>query len=97
MRADRRAFLLFWCGLFCGAWLSLSLAAMSAEPDTAKLDAAKPEAKPEAPLAYISVAGAPGDGETGARRGARQAIVCRGREDRHAFERTSIRWKASSR
>ena len=62
MRADRRAFLLF-CGLFCGAWLSLSLAAMSAEPDTAKLDAAKPDAKPAAPLAYISVAGAPGDGE----------------------------------
>jgi hypothetical protein len=30
---------------------------------TAKPDAAKPEAKPAAPLAYISVAGAPGDGE----------------------------------
>jgi hypothetical protein len=53
MRADLRAFL-----LFCGAWLVLSLAAMGAEPDSAK-----PGAKPEAPLAYISVAGAPGDGE----------------------------------
>jgi len=53
MRADLRAFL-----LFCGAWLVLSLAAMGAETD-----AAKPGAKPEAPLAYISVAGAPGDGE----------------------------------
>jgi hypothetical protein len=31
---------------------------MSAEPDSAK-----PEAKREAPLAYITVAGAPGDGE----------------------------------
>jgi len=57
MRADLRAFLKF-CVLFCGAWLALSCAAMSADPD-----AAKPDAKPEAPLAYISVAGAPGDGE----------------------------------
>ena len=30
---------------------------------SAETDAAKPDAKPEAPLAYISVAGAPGDGE----------------------------------
>lgn len=37
--------------------------AMGAETDAAKPNAAKPEAKPEAPLAYIAVAGAPGDGE----------------------------------
>ena len=30
---------------------------------SAETDAAKPEAKPAPPLAYISVAGAPGDGE----------------------------------
>jgi hypothetical protein len=53
-----RAFLLF-CAVFCCAWLAFSLAAMSAETGAAKPDAAKPEA----PLAYISVAGAPGDGE----------------------------------
>ncbi len=66
MRADLRALLLFcgaWLALFCGAWLALSCAAMGAETDAANPDAAKPEAKPEAPLAYISVAGAPGDGE----------------------------------
>ena len=52
MRAYLRAFL-----LFC-SWLALSLAAMGAEPNSAK-----PEGKQEAPLAYITVAGAPGDGE----------------------------------
>jgi hypothetical protein len=54
MRADLRAFL-----LICGACLALSCAAMGAEPDAAKPEAAKPAT----PLAYISVAGAPGDGE----------------------------------
>src|SRR5262245_15418447 len=57
MRADLRAFLEA-CFVFGCAWLALSCAAMSADPD-----AAKPDAKPEARLAYISIAGAPGDGE----------------------------------
>ena len=52
----------------------LSLNAMGAESEAAQEpEAAKPEAKPEAPLAYITVAGAPGDGETGAHRRARQS------------------------
>ena len=53
MRADLRAFL-----LGCGASLLLSFAAFGAEPETSKA-----EAKSEAPRAYITVAGAPGDGE----------------------------------
>jgi hypothetical protein len=53
MRADPRTFLLLY-----GAWLVFSFAALGAETD-----AAKPEARQQAPLAYISVAGAPGDGE----------------------------------
>jgi hypothetical protein len=53
MRADLRAFL-----LGCGASLLLSFAAFGAEPE-----ASKAEAKSEAPRAYITVAGAPGDGE----------------------------------
>jgi hypothetical protein len=53
MRVDVRAFL-----LVCGASLLLSFAALGAERE-----ATKPEAKPAAPLAYITVAGAPGDGE----------------------------------
>ena len=54
MRAIGRAFIIFSLAMALG----LGPSAMSAEPD-----AAKPQAKPEAPLAYISVAGAPGDGE----------------------------------
>jgi hypothetical protein len=42
----------------CLSTLASMPAVMSAEPDSAK-----PEAKQQAPLAYISVAGAPGDGE----------------------------------
>jgi hypothetical protein len=40
----------------CVSWLVLPALA-------AETDAAKPETKPEPPLAYIAVAGAPGDGE----------------------------------
>ena len=35
----------------------------AAKTEVAKTESAKPEAKQEAPLAYITVAGAPGDGE----------------------------------
>ena len=60
MRAIGRAFIIFSFAMALG----LGPVAMSAEPDAAKLDVAKPEApKPATPLAYISVAGAPGDGE----------------------------------
>jgi hypothetical protein len=64
MRAIGRAFIVFSFAMVVG----LGPAAMSAETDSAKPDAAKPPAaksaaKPDAPLAYISVAGAPGDGE----------------------------------
>jgi hypothetical protein len=45
------------------AMTGLGPVAMSAETGATKPDAAKQEAKSEAPLAYISVAGAPGDGE----------------------------------
>jgi hypothetical protein len=62
MRAIGRAFIVFSFAMVVG----LGPAAMSAETDSAKPDAAKPPAaksaaKPDAPLAYISVAGAPGD------------------------------------
>jgi hypothetical protein len=42
---------------------ALGVPAFAAEPEGAKPEAAKPDAKPASPLAYISVAGAPGDGE----------------------------------
>jgi len=63
MRAIGRAFIIFSFAMALG----LGPVAMSAEPDAAKLDAAKPEAKPAAPLAYISVAGVPGGPLSGAR------------------------------
>jgi hypothetical protein len=59
MRAIGRAVIILSFAMVAG----LGPVAMSAETDAAKPDAAKPGAKPEARLAYISVAGAPGDGE----------------------------------
>jgi hypothetical protein len=52
---------LFLQAIVCAAFavLTFGFPGFPAEPDAAD----KPEAKPEAPLAYISVAGAPGDGE----------------------------------
>lgn len=52
---------LLLAAVFCAGLVLLAARAQApaAEPDAAKTDAAKPEA----PLAYISVAGAPGDGE----------------------------------
>jgi hypothetical protein len=59
MRAIGCAFIILSFAMAAG----LGPVAMGAETDAAKPNAAKPEAKPEAPLAYIAVAGAPGDGE----------------------------------
>jgi hypothetical protein len=59
MRAIGCAFIILCFAMAAG----LGPVAMGAETDAAKPNAAKPEAKPEAPLAYIAVAGAPGDGE----------------------------------
>jgi hypothetical protein len=59
MRAIGRAFIILSIILSFGLGVGLGPLAMGAETDAAKLDAAKPEP----PLAYISVAGAPGDGE----------------------------------
>ena len=59
MRAIGCAFIILSFAMAVG----LGPVAMGAETDAAKPNAAKPEAKPEAPLAYIAVAGAPGDGE----------------------------------
>jgi hypothetical protein len=52
---------LFLQAIVCAAFAALTFAfpSFAAEPDSAKPEAAKPEA----PLAYISVVGAPGDGE----------------------------------
>jgi hypothetical protein len=59
MRAIGRAFVILSVAMVVG----FGPVAMGAETDAAKPDSAKSEAKPEAPLAYIAVAGAPGDGE----------------------------------
>jgi len=48
--------------IFCFAMSLIALAAPSPVL-SAETDAAKPDAKPAPPLAYITVAGAPGDGE----------------------------------
>jgi len=46
-------------------FVAMSLIALAAPSPvlSAETDAAKPDAKPAPPLAYITVAGAPGDGE----------------------------------